>query len=85
MMTKKSNKGRPMDTDGMRALCAAVVANACEEFLQAPNKQAWRYLDWFRSQDFEFYSDLDPETVIRQLIRMKNKGRKTLYPLNDFA
>ena len=84
-MMKRSNKIRPMDEDGMRALCAAVVANACEEFLQASNKQAWRIIDWIRSPDFAFYSDLDPETVIRQLIRLKHRGRKTLYSDAELA
>lgn len=73
---------RHMDEDGMRALCAAVVANVCEEYLEARRPQHLAHLrKWFFSDDFTFYSDMDPETVVNRLDAMREANMTHLLPL----
>lgn len=72
---------RPMDTNGMKELCAAVVANACEEYLQSTPRALGHLIKWFHSDDFAFFSDLDPDTLISRLNEMRRSGMTRLLPL----
>ena len=68
------NKPRYMDEEGFSLLRAAVVAQACEEFLSGDPRHCRSITRWIRSEDFMFFSDLDPEALIERLYYLKNHG-----------
>ena len=76
-----TNKPRYMDEEGFQALRAAVVAQACEEFLNSTPRRGAYIISWIRSEDFAFFSDLDPEAIISQLYKMRKRGIRHLFPI----
>lgn len=68
------SKHPPMNERGYEALRAAVVAQACEEFLSCTPRHCGSIIRWIRSEDFMFFSDLDPEALIERLYYLKNRG-----------
>ena len=70
---------RPMNEEGFLALRAAVVRKACEDYLTAGPHQIKQLKQFFMSDVFYWWSDLDPEILIGQLNRMRAVGRTHLY------
>lgn len=75
---------RPMNEEGFLALRAAVVRKACEDYLTAGPHQLKTLKQFFMSEAFCWWSDLDPEVLIPQLNRMRALGKKHLYPEQEF-
>jgi len=67
---------KPIHPIGLENLKAAVVHRACDDYLTAGPGGRAAIIRWIRSDEFLLWSDLDPETLIEQLQKIKRKLRQ---------
>lgn len=68
------NERRPMTESGFQELRAAVVKQACEDYLKASDGFAKSMVrGWFRSDAFHFWCDADPDAILRRLNTLRRR------------